>query len=91
MVVMMMMVMIVMIIMVVVMVMVVMMMMVMRIIAMVVVITPEMVQNLHFCRTHGATLAAEIPFEESMSGPRPGSKNRLGKSEEPDCCDLDEV
>ena len=37
---------------------------------MVVVITPEMVQNLHFCHTHGATLAVEIPFEESgsMSG-----------------------
>ena len=29
-----------------------------------------MVQNLHFYRTHGATLAVEIPFEESgsMSG-----------------------
>ena len=59
-----------------------------------------MVQNLHFYRTHGATLAVEIPFEESvsMSGPKTesqeqasGSENRSDKCEEPDCCDLDEV
>ena len=39
----------------------------MRMMVVMVLVTPEMVQNLHFCRTHGATLAVEIPFEESGS------------------------